>query len=255
MLYGAANTYTGSADALKSLLQANAHQAFLYAISTFRPNESNTLRAAFSRALRAISVAIAETVGPSQWGIGLQEHPEDVQNEARMALDFLFEVWSLHSDSPIRLKESQIRALDIFLPLLEDPSPQVNTSIAQLLSSTVRTEYHRLSVSEWLPPHERNKEVKGKRGWEKAGPANSPARQGGWVVRRLVILISRRDVKVRFILDGSIHRVRVHLPWDGRFRCRKPHCLRWHQFLRITRPWPRSLWGRLMTNCVSAATL
>lgn len=86
--------FIGSADALKSLLQANAHQAFLYAISKFRPNESTTLRAAFSRALRAISVAIADTVGPSQWGLGLREHPEEVRNEARMALDFLFEVRS-----------------------------------------------------------------------------------------------------------------------------------------------------------------
>lgn len=40
----------------------------------------------------------------------------------------------------------------------------------------------RSTVIEWIPPAERAKEVKGKRGWE----VNAGPRQGGWVYRHLV---------------------------------------------------------------------
>ncbi|TFY79493.1 hypothetical protein EWM64_g4521 [Hericium alpestre] len=58
----------GSPEALQSLLRADAHQAFLYAISRFEPNEPIAVKFAFARALRAVAVATAELVGPSQWG-------------------------------------------------------------------------------------------------------------------------------------------------------------------------------------------
>ena len=90
----------------------------------------------------------------------------------------------------------QQTALDTYLPLLTSPSPQICTSIAQLLASTLRQRPYRRIVSEWVPPSERRAEQKGKRGWEKAESANSPSRQGGWVARQLVAAVQRKDVKV-----------------------------------------------------------
>ena len=69
---------------------ANAHQALLIAISNFGPSESPALKAALARALRTLTAAIAEVVGPSQWG--LQTHIADIQDEARTALESIFQV-------------------------------------------------------------------------------------------------------------------------------------------------------------------
>ena len=83
----------GSPQALRSLLHANAHQAFLYAISRFDPSEPTATKAAFARALRAIATACAELVGPSQWGIKDDSSP--VREEAKLALDYFFQVFTL----------------------------------------------------------------------------------------------------------------------------------------------------------------
>ncbi|KAH9930763.1 ARM repeat-containing protein [Fomitopsis serialis] len=177
----------GSSDALRTLLRFNAHQAFLYAISVFQPTEPPRLKAAFARALRALAVAIADAVGPSQWGLR-NDAPVDVRNEARMALDYLF----------------QVDILDIYLPLLTEPSLQTSTPIAQLLGSAVRNEEHQAAVADWLPPVERLKEVKGKRGWEKLDATKSPSRQGGWVTRQLTALLQRKDSKVQEAVLGAV---------------------------------------------------
>ncbi|KAJ7590838.1 ARM repeat-containing protein [Mycena floridula] len=171
----------GSEDALGSLLRAEALRAFLYAISKLGPSDSIPLRSAFARALRAIAAAVADTVGPSQWG--LRPDTSSIRTEAKIALDHLF-----HIDS-----------LDIFLPLLVDTSPQTSTSIAQLLASAVRSHQHRKAATEWLPPSERMKEIKTKRGWEKTPTTstNSPARQGGWVARNLTALLRSRNTKLQ----------------------------------------------------------
>jgi armadillo repeat-containing protein 8 len=89
---------SGSPEALRSLLLSNAHQAFLYAISRFSPSEPPATKAAFSRALRALAVACAELVGPSQWG--LRDDSSLVRDDAKLALEYLFQVmrcvyWSL----------------------------------------------------------------------------------------------------------------------------------------------------------------
>lgn len=83
----------GSPEALRSLLHANAHQAFLYAISRFDSSEPAATKAAFARALRAIAVACAELVGPSQWG--LRDDSSPVREDAKLALDYFFQVISL----------------------------------------------------------------------------------------------------------------------------------------------------------------
>ena len=80
----------GSPDALRTLLRLNAAQPLLYAISTFQPSDPDALKAALARALRALSAAGAETVGPSQWG--LSSHSSDLRREAKAALDYLFQV-------------------------------------------------------------------------------------------------------------------------------------------------------------------
>ena len=83
-------TPTGSSEALKGLLKFNAIEAFLFAISNFKPQDPPALRSAFARALRALAVAVADAVGPSQGG--LQIHPSDAREEATVALNSLFEV-------------------------------------------------------------------------------------------------------------------------------------------------------------------
>ncbi|THH14939.1 hypothetical protein EW146_g5460 [Bondarzewia mesenterica] len=171
----------GTPEALRSVLCANAHQAFLYAISKFDASESVAIRAAFARALRSLAAATAELVGPSQWG--LHDDSSSFREEAKATLDYFF----------------QLEVLDVYLPLLTDPSPQVSTSIAQLLGSTLRTQEHRHTVAEWLPPADRNKDVRSRRGWEKLDVSNTtaPGRQGGWVARHLTSLLSSRDLKVQ----------------------------------------------------------
>ena len=85
----------GSPDALRTLLRLNAPQALLYAISTFPPLESMVLKAALTRALRAIAAATADIVGPSQWGLATSV--SDLRAEAKAALDYLFQVRTLLS--------------------------------------------------------------------------------------------------------------------------------------------------------------
>lgn len=80
----------GSPDALRTLLRLNTPQALLYAISTFPPSESAALKAALARALRAVAAAIADVVGPSQWGLATSV--SDLRAEAKAALDYLFQV-------------------------------------------------------------------------------------------------------------------------------------------------------------------
>lgn len=80
----------GSEEALGVLLQANAHDAFLYAISHFTHADPPTLRAAFSRALRALAASIADVVGPSMWG--LRPDKSLIRSEAQQALAYLFQV-------------------------------------------------------------------------------------------------------------------------------------------------------------------
>ncbi|KAF8209205.1 ARM repeat-containing protein [Mycena galopus ATCC 62051] len=170
----------GSEAVLGTLLRCDAPRAFLYAISKFGPDDTAALRSAFARGLRALAIAIADTVGPSQWG--LREERAAIKNDAEAALEYLFEAESL----------------DLYLPLLADPSPQTRTFIAQLLGFAVRNADHRTAVATWLPPEDRLKEVKTKRGWEKTTvTANAPTRQGGWVCRNLTSLIYSNDAKLQ----------------------------------------------------------
>ncbi|KAG1731944.1 ARM repeat-containing protein [Suillus lakei] len=178
----------GSEVALVSLIRANALHAFLLALSNLKPHDAVQLKSALARGLRVLSAAVAEVVGPSQ--LGLRTWSPDLRSEAKVALSYLFE----------------FDCLNIFLPLLADPSSQTNIAIAQLIGTTVRSEAHRNAVTEWLPPSERSKEIKGRRGWEKKDlvNSNSPARQGGWVVRLLVNFLQKKDTKLQEAALGAI---------------------------------------------------
>ncbi|EGN95883.1 hypothetical protein SERLA73DRAFT_162574 [Serpula lacrymans var. lacrymans S7.3] len=171
----------GSDDALRSLLQASALHALLFALSTLKPYDPIALQTALLRALRTMSTAVAEVVGPSQ--LGLCSYSSDTRDEAKAVLDFLFE----------------LENLDVFLPLLDNKNVQLSTFVAQLIGATVRNKSHRSAVAEWLPFTDRIKEVKGKRGWEKPEAANSnaPSRLGGWVVRNLSTLLQYRNNNVQ----------------------------------------------------------
>lgn len=80
----------GSHDALASLLRSNALRAALYAISNLRPSDSLALKSALCRVLKVLATAIADTVGPSLWGVRPDSSP--VREEAKAALDYLFHV-------------------------------------------------------------------------------------------------------------------------------------------------------------------
>jgi len=82
--------HVGSEEALAILLRANAHHAFLFAISRFTRTDPLALRAAFSRALRALASSLADVVGPSLWG--LKPESSLIKSEAREALEYLFQV-------------------------------------------------------------------------------------------------------------------------------------------------------------------
>ncbi|KAI0263468.1 ARM repeat-containing protein [Gloeopeniophorella convolvens] len=196
----------GSPEALRSLLHANAHQAFLYAIARFGPSESPATKAAFARGLRALAVACAELVGPSQWG--LKDDSSPVREDARLALEYLF----------------QLEVLDVYLPLLTDASVQASVCISQLLGAALRAQPHRAAVAEWVPPVERGKEApRGRRRWERPEatvPTNSGG--GGWVARNLTALLRSRDLKVQEAALNALaalakdnHDIAVHMARDA----------------------------------------
>ncbi|CAA7262370.1 unnamed protein product [Cyclocybe aegerita] len=169
----------GSEEALGILLRANTHHALLYAVSRFTKADGVGLRAAFSRALRTLASSLAEVVGPSLWG--LRPETSMIRSEAQQALDQIF----------------LIESLDIYLPLLvpgttSSHSPISSTAIsistAQMLANTIRTPAHRRTVTEWLPPADRQREVKSRRGWEKTATLSGTV-PPPWVVRQLLVLL------------------------------------------------------------------
>lgn len=109
---------------------------------------------------------------------------------------------------------TQIESLDIFLPLLLLSGPSstpsslaVATSTAQMLASSVRSEMSRRAVTEWLPPSERQREIKSRRGWEKTA-ALSASQAAPWIARQLLTLLGdpkrEVDVKVRVFYLSSM---------------------------------------------------
>ncbi|KAH7889193.1 ARM repeat-containing protein [Phlebopus sp. FC_14] len=173
--------FPGSETALGSLLRANALQEIVRALASPQTLASIPLKSALARGLRVLGSAVAEVVGPSQ-GV-LRTYSPDLRTEAKVALNYLLE----------------FECLDVYLPLLADASAQTAMSIAQLIGGAVRTDSHRSAVVEWLPRLERQREVKGRRGWERPDMAHvvTMGKPGGWVIRSLISMIQRKDLKVQ----------------------------------------------------------
>ncbi|EJD05875.1 ARM repeat-containing protein [Fomitiporia mediterranea MF3/22] len=167
----------GPREVLFGLLEADAPSAVLNALAALTDHDPPFLKVSIVRALRALLVAISGCAGPSLWELG--EECLEFRSETRSTLDYVF----------------QTQALDVYLPLLESSTPMLKLYIAQLLAFAVRIPKHRIAVTSWLPQAERVKESKGKRGWEVSAlvDANSPSRQGGWVMRRLAAMLKSRD--------------------------------------------------------------
>lgn len=162
-------------------------------------------------------MAVADTIGPSQWG--LKQDTCSVRPEAKFALEYLFKVIRMfHLVVTILLPINvpyQLDVLDVYLPLLADPSQNLHMSISLMLSSILCTQMYRTIVTEWIPPTERIKETKGKRGWEKPSLINPQIKQsGGWVAKRLASLLQSRDCKVGSEIMNEIS----SLTWP---RCKK----------------------------------
>jgi hypothetical protein len=190
-----------------TLLRLNAPRAFLFSINNFTPTTPPSLRTAFTRALRSITISIADIVEPSLWGLN-PEYSIPIREEAKEALEHL-----LQPDS-----------LDVWLPLLEEGG----TAVPMMLANVLRSGEYRRVVAEWVPLEMRQKEVKTRRGWEKMGVGGPFGRQGGWVARGLVALLSGRDAKVR--LPGGFFFLMVNIM----YRCKKR---RYRRSLR----WPKKI--------------
>ncbi|KAF8498328.1 ARM repeat-containing protein [Gautieria morchelliformis] len=171
----------GSREALKSLLTARLHHVLIYSLSIIQPSDSDGLVSALTRALKAFSTALADIVGPPLWGLHV-EHAE-LKPDAVAALEEIF----------------QVSSMDVWLPFLLSSATQVSISIAWVVASCVRHQRHRDAAIQWLPPADRSKETKGKRGWERPdiGNSNAPGRGGGWLVRNIIELYRCKDFKVQ----------------------------------------------------------
>ncbi|KAG8217986.1 ARM repeat-containing protein [Butyriboletus roseoflavus] len=167
----------GSEAALASLLRANALQAIVRALSTPQALVIVSLKSALARVLRVLASAIIEVAGPTLGPI--RTYSPQFRSEAKIALNYLFE----------------FDCLDVFLPLLTDSSTQTSVAITQLIGAAVRSEVHRNAVIEWLPRSERQREVKSRRGWERSGVVHVTTRHGAWVIRTLLAMIQKKDLK------------------------------------------------------------
>lgn len=157
------------------LLQANATSSLLYALSILHPTSPAPLKSSLGRAVRALISGCADIIGPSLWGMSLSCSPQ-LRERARLALDQFF-----HPDS-----------LDTWIPLLQDHTMQ--PFLMGAIGNGLRSNGARQAVSEWVPPAERAKEPKGRRGWEKTEVV-AAHRGGGWVCRHLVGVISTGEAQ------------------------------------------------------------
>lgn len=178
----------GSEITLSSLLRANAHQEVVRALANPHVLDDHRLKAALARGLRVLANSMADVVGHSHGPI--RAYTSEHLAEAKVALNFLFEY----------------ECLDVYIPLLDDSSPQTSLSIAQLIGAAVLTDAHRTAIIEWLPPRERQKEVKNHRGWEKHDLIYQAAngKHGAWVLRHLIGMIQRKDVKTQEVALSAL---------------------------------------------------
>jgi len=155
-----------------------------------------------------------------------------LRERARLALDQFF-----HPDS-----------LDIWVPLLQDHTmqPFLMGAIGGGLHANANANAARQAVGEWVPPAERAKEPKGRRGWEKL-EVGAAHRGGGWVCRHLVGVVSagvaQLQVQVLYALmalgkDNPALGNALRVETDGEC-CFTPGCLPpvlRSELVQVTRP-------------------
>ncbi|KAF8522202.1 ARM repeat-containing protein [Hysterangium stoloniferum] len=175
----------GSPEALKVLIASRLQHALIYSLSNVSPQYPNPLTSALTRALKVYTTSLADVVGPPLWGIQV-EIPE-IKSDASSALEEIFKARTI------------VSSMDVWLPFLLSSATQISISIVWIVALTMRSQRHRDAATQWLPPSERSKETKGKRGWERPDISNSnaPNRGGGWLVRNLNELLKRKDFKVQ----------------------------------------------------------
>ena len=219
----------GSEDALASLLRANALQAIVRALFNSQALAIISLKSALARALRVLASAIIEVTGPTLGPIRV--YSAQFRSEAKVALSYLFEVrLILIHTAYSHIFFSQFDCLDVYLPLLADASIHTSVAIAQLIGAAVRTEVHRNAVIEWLPRMERQREVKSRRGWERPLVVQVTTKHGAWVIRTLVAMIQKKDLKVRFLSAVRLSDIDLSLGTRCRIVCpcracsRQPTC-------------------------------
>lgn len=108
-----------------------------------------------------------------------------------------------HSHYP-KIKDQALVVLLTFLNPPNTPSfkySQIQNSIAELLSSSLRITAHRSSVASWKPltdrvPPGRPQRKLSTRRWEKPSDLSSLGEDTGWVAKRLVKMASRANVTV-----------------------------------------------------------
>jgi armadillo repeat-containing protein 8 len=187
-------SFLGSDEAISQLLRLHAVSNLLQAIAGVDGTTPKLLRVALGRALRTLVCSLADCAGPQMWGITPQIS-QQLRKDAQSTLDEFF----------------QIPSLDIWVPLLHDPS--LYSFVCTTIAVGVRTAPHRALLCEWLPTAERSKLSKGKRGWEKpsnsfgasSSSALSPAAAPtyGWIVRQLLVSVCGKDASSQ-ILTTSV---------------------------------------------------
>ncbi|KAI5985393.1 armadillo-type protein [Pisolithus albus] len=164
----------GSEITLSSLLRANAHQEVVRALANPHALHDPRLKAALARGLCVLANSMADVVGHSHGSI--RAYTSEHLAETKVALNFHF----------------QYECLDVYFPLLDDSSPQTSLSISQLIGAAVLTDAHRTVIIEWFPPPERRQKE----------AANG--KHGAWVLRHLVGMTQRKDVKTQEVALSAL---------------------------------------------------
>jgi len=138
-----------------------AHDSLATGSSTF-------LITALARSVKCVVAAAARIVGPHDPMLGpLPLKATDVL-AAKNIIDHIFQaspnsrISFAEHPAQERLQED---ALDVILPLLGIQGP-IQSAVAGLLGSSLRSEPHRSRVASWTPFRERSLETKVNRGWE-----------------------------------------------------------------------------------------
>ncbi|KAJ1300856.1 hypothetical protein OPQ81_002495 [Rhizoctonia solani] len=127
----AAQAY-GPPEALVSVLDVQAPQALLTALKDERTQSTPRLTLALTRALRAVLSAAADTIGPGRWRF-IRDPAHPARMEARLALEDMF----------------SLEGLDVILPYLGHPEPDVRRNVAILLARGICSDTHRNRITDY----------------------------------------------------------------------------------------------------------